>query len=269
MRLALLALVVLLAGAAPAGASHLSFALRSGSAEVSSNWSGYALTSVDETAPLAFEDVTGTWAQPKAKCTVGRRDASAFWVGLGGYDASSTSLEQLGTAAECTGNSTTPNYSAWWELVPAASVTIPFPVRPGDRMIGAVLVHGQTITFSLRDVTRQWRFSKVLTTKQALDVGSAEWIAEAPSECSSFNRCNVVPLTNFGTMTFTNAATIANAHPGTLVDPTWLQRPIELITRSGGTFGTIDTLSGVGAVPGDVSADGRTFSVSWQQNLAP
>jgi len=269
MRTALLALVILLTGSVPASGSHLSFALRSGSAEVSSNWSGYALTSADPAAPLAFEDVTGTWVQPKAKCTVGRRDASAFWVGLGGYDDASTSLEQLGTAAECSGSST-PQYYAWWELVPAASTRIPLIIRPGDRIVAAVLVRGQTITFSLRDVTRKTRFSKVLTTPQALDVASAEWIAEAPSECSSLGRCSVIPLTNFGSVTFTNSATIANAHPGTLVDPTWLQRPIELITRTSGSFfETEDSLTGVGAVPGEVSGDGRTFSVSWAQNLSP
>ena len=32
------------------------------------------------------------------------------------------------------------------------------------------------------------------------------------------------------------------------------------MTRSG---------SGIGAVPGDLSADGRSFSVSWQANLSP
>src|SRR4051794_31718947 len=174
MRLALLVLVVVLAASAPAGAAHLSFAARAASSpEVSSNWAGYALLATDPVAaPVSFKDVTGTWVQPRAKCKVGRRDASAFWVGLGGYDTSSTSLEQLGTSAECTGNSTTPVYYARWELVPAPSVRIPMIVKPGDRITAAVLVNGQTITFSLRDVTRGTRFSKVMRAKQALDVTS-------------------------------------------------------------------------------------------------
>lgn len=242
--------------------------------QVSSNWSGYAIVSRDPVAaPLSFTDVTGTWIQPRATCTAGRTSSSAFWVGLGGYDSESQSLEQLGTGADCDGSSTTATSYAWWELVPAAAVRINLKIFPGDLITAAVLVNGQTITFSLRDVTRKTRFSKVLTTAQALDTGSAEWIAEAPSECGSFGRCRVVPLTNFGTVTFTKAAAIANGHPGTILDPTWSASPIELI--SGGELsGFFQDLfggeeSGVGAVPGDVTADGRGFSVSFAQNLTP
>lgn len=230
----------------------------SAAAEVSSNWSGYALVAPDPVAPLAFKDVTGTWVQPRATCTVGRRDASAFWVGLGGYDRASTSLEQIGTAAECNGSSTTPLSYAWWELVPAASVPIPMVIRPGDRIVAAVLVKGQKITFSLRNVTLPQRFSKVMNARQALDVGSAEWIAEAPSECTSITDCRVIPLTNFGAVTFTNAAAIANEHSGTINDVTWYASPIQLITRE---------LSAAGATPSAVSGDGRTFSVTWAQTL--
>src|SRR3954452_10728343 len=276
MRAALVFLVALLAAVScstTANGSRLSFATRvAASPEVSSNWSGYALIAPDPATPLGFSDVTGTWIQPKVTCTLGRQDASAFWVGLGGYDETSVSLEQLGTAAECTGNSKTPQYYAWWELVPAASVQIPMRIMPGDRIVAAVLVRGQTITYSLRDVTRHTRFSKVLTTTQTLDVDAAEWIAEAPSSCSSFGRCSVIPLTNFGSVTFTNVAATANDHPGTLADATWAATPIELITRASdsASFGGIeDTFGpGVGAVPGDVSADGRTFSVGWQRNVA-
>jgi len=238
---------------------------------VSSNWSGYALIP-PSTDPIVFSDVTGTWVQPKATCTKGRRDAAAFWVGLGGYDESSTSLEQLGTAIECDGASKTPINYAWWELVPAAAVKIPFKIAAGDTITAAVLVKGQRITFSLRDVTRHTRFSKVLTPSQALDVSSAEWIAEAPSNCTSSGRCSVIPLNNFRTVTFSKAAAIGNDHPGTILDTTWTPDPIELISddSESGLFSQGDILGpGVGAVPADVSADGRSFSVTWQRNLTP
>ena len=240
--------------------------------QVSSNWSGYAIVSSDLTAPLSFTDVTGTWVQPRATCTAGRRSASAFWVGLGGYDASSQSLEQLGTGADCNGESTTATSYAWWELVPASAVRIRLKIFPGDTITAAVLVSGQTITFSLRDVTRKTRFSKVLTTGQALDTGSAEWIAEAPSECSEFGNCRVVPLTDFGTVTFTKAAAIGNGHPGTILDSAWSAAAIELVTggQNAGFFQDMfSDQPGTGAVPGDVTADGRGFSVSFAQNLTP
>ena len=47
-------------------------------------------------------------------------------------------LEQLGTSISCDGNSTTPAYAAWWEIVPAASVPIPLKIRPGDLVNGNV-----------------------------------------------------------------------------------------------------------------------------------
>lgn len=272
------AALISLAAAAAAGSSNAAHPTRTFasntaiSPQISSNWSGYSIISPDETAPVAFTDVTGTWVQPKATCSVGRLSSSAFWVGIGGYDENSNSLEQLGTGADCDGNTSVVSNYAWWELVPAGSVRIPLKIKAGDTITAAVLVNGQTITFSLRDVTRNTRFSKVLTTQQPLDTSSAEWIAEAPSDCGSFGRCRVVPLTNFGTVTFSKAAAIGNSHPGTLNDPNWTATPIELIAdnRAAGFFGQdTDPISGVGAVPGDVSADGRSFSVSWQQNLQP
>jgi peptidase A4-like protein len=259
------------AGRATAGASPTFAARVAAAPEVSSNWSGYALIP-PSTDPLSFSDVTGTWVQPKATCTSGRQDAAAFWVGLGGYDESSTSLEQLGSAIECNGSSKTPVNYVWWELVPAPARRLTMKVSPGDTITAAVLVQDQTITFSLRDVTRGTRFSKVLTTNQGLDTASAEWIAEAPSNCSFGGRCSVVPLTNFRTVTFSKAAAIGNTHPGTILDPTWTADPIELIADNSqsGLLSQSDVLGpGVGAVPADVTSDGRSFSVSWQRNLTP
>ena len=238
--------------------------------EVSSNWSGYVTVAPDGAAPTTFSDVTGTWIQPKATCTAGRADAAAFWVGLGGNSSDSPSLEQLGTSVTCDGNTSIPTYAAWWEIVPATSVQIPLKIRPGDRINAAVLVAGQTVTMSLKNLTRHTRFSKRITVSQPLDVSSAEWIAEAPSNCVPSGRCTPVPLTRFGNVTFTNAAAIGNMHPGTITDPAWTPTAIELIA-DGATnrfLGVGDPLGvGVGALPSDLSADGRSFSVSWQANL--
>ncbi len=281
LKAATLAIVALIAASASAGDAKTTtprhadrYAFRaSGSVDpqVSSNWSGYA-AAAPTGGTAAFSDVTATWVQPKAKCSTGRGDSAAFWVGLGGDSADSQSLEQLGTEADCDANGTTPTYGAWWEIVPAASVPIPMKIRAGDRVTAAVLVKGQAVTMSLRDATRRTRFSKTVTVTQPLDVSSAEWIAEAPSTCSASGRCRAVPLTQFGSVTFTNATAIANAHPGTISDLTWVAAPIELIADGGGGrfFGRGDVLGpGVGAVPGDLSADGRSFSVAWQQNVVP
>ncbi len=272
MRATLVSLLLIVLAAAVAGTATAAPRTTTLVPEISSNWSGYAAISVDPTAPAQFTDVTATWKVPKSTCTVDRVSSAAFWVGLGGYDPSSTSLEQLGTGADCDGSSKVPTYYAWWELVPAPSVRIPLKISAGDTVSAAVLITGQTIRFSLKNLTRHGRFSRVMTTAQELDTASAEWIAEAPSECSASGRCRPVPLTNFGTVTFANIAAIGNAHPGTLTDPGWTASAIELISSGNADpfFGPADPLgAGIGALPGDASADGRTFSVSWQRSLAP
>jgi len=73
-------------------------------------------------------------------------------------------------------------------------------------------------------------------------------------------------------VTFTNAAVTADAHTGTIADPTWSATPIELISGrdSGHFFGGADPLGpGVGAVPGALGADGRSFTVTWQRSVTP
>jgi hypothetical protein len=239
--------------------------------EISSNWSGYALTSADPTTDTSFSDVTGTWVQPKVTCSIGRADAVAFWVGIGGDAEASEALEQLGTAAECNGSSTKPSYSVWWEIIPAASVPVRMKLNPGDKITAALVVDGNRVTMSLKNLTRGTRFSRSMTVAQ-VDTTSAEWIVEAPSSCNAVGMCRVVPLTRFGTVTFSNAATIGDGVPDTLASATWAASPITLITGNsrGGFFGDQSgATSGVGAVPGDITADGRGFTVTWQPNVTP
>jgi Peptidase A4 family len=235
------------------------------SPEVSSNWSGYAVTALSDTVPVTFSDVTGTWVEPRATCAGASTTSAAFWVGLGGNDPASAGLEQLGTSVDCnaTGKAT---YSAWWEIVPAAAVPLKLKIAPGDTITAAVVVNGQRTVMSLKDVTRGTRFTKTITTAQTLDVTSAEWIAEAPSACTSSGRCRVVPLTNFGKVTFSKAAAIGNGHPGTISDPLWNATPIELRSDSSFAFGRFagTPTTSFDAIPTDLTADGRGFSVAAQ-----
>jgi hypothetical protein len=264
-RLAVAVLAAVVAAFVGGGAQgeSLTFATRVsavGSQQASTNWSGYIAAAptngAADSPPLTFNSVTGSWLQPKARCVKGRADAVAFWVGLGGSNDDSPALEQLGTTAQCNDRGVA-SYFVWWEIVPAAAVQTPMRVRPGDRITAAVLVRGQTVTISLKNTTRRTRFSKIVTVSQPLDVSSAEWIAEAPSACTPSGDCEVVPLTNFGSVTFSNAAATANQVSGTITDPTWLATPVELVTP--------ESAGGFGAVPGALSANGRSFKVSWQQ----
>ena len=224
------------------------------------NWSGYAAVSpatatVPSDPPVAFSDVTGSWTQPKARCVKGRSDAAAFWVGIGGFNEDSSTLQQVGTTAQCSSRGVA-TYFVWWEIVPAPEVRVPLKVRPGDRVTAAVLVNGSKVTMSIKNSTRRTRFSTTVTVPQPLDVSSAEWIAEAPSACTQTGACEVLPLTNFGSVTFRNAAATANHVSGTISNPTWLATPLQLIP---------EVPVGFGAAPGALSADGRSFSVSSQR----
>ena len=237
---------------------------------VSSNWAGYVATppTVQEptTSALSFTDVAGTWVQPKLTCSAGEVGSAAFWVGLGGSQDSSPALEQTGTEGDCARNGKA-TYSAWYEFVPAGPVSVKLKVRPGDRITGAVLVSGTQVTVSLKNLSTQKRFSKTFSSVAPLDTSSAEWIAEAPSLCSSNGTCSVVPLPNFGTTAFTNGSAIANGHSGTISDPTWSASPIVLAPAEAAqpSFGL--PANAHAAVPSSLTADGRSFVVSWQETL--
>jgi hypothetical protein len=256
-------------------AAAASFAAAAGPAladtATSSNWAGYAVAAVPTTdgsdpVPLSFTSISGTWVEPAASCTTGTQTYAAFWVGLGGFGDSSQALEQIGTEADCSA-ADRGRHSAWYELVPAEPVQLKLKIRARDRISTTVTVSGQVVTLRLRNLTRKTVFTKTLTMDEP-DVSSAEWIAEAPSACDNFGRCNVLPLTNFGTVTFSKASATAAGHTGTISDPAWAATAIEL--DSGGALIDPRFASNVEtqAVPAGLSADGASFAVTWQQPSA-
>jgi hypothetical protein len=251
-------------------ASALTFTARAatGDPTISPNWAGYvvAIPASEATAAGSFTDVAGTWVQPAGRCRPGEPSAAAFWVGLGGFYATSQALEQVGTEVLCDSRGR-PTYSALYEFVPKDPVRLKLKVRPGDRLTGAVLMRGHDIVVGLKNLTRHTRFSKRFSSVEPLDLSSAEWIAEAPSYCTPTGACGVVPLTNFGKVTFTRSAAIGNGHAGTISDETWDATPVSLRGAQmpnsfGSASNTHDALTGV------LSADGRLFSVAWQEGSA-
>jgi hypothetical protein len=153
------------------------------------NWSGYDVTG----GP--FTSVTATWTQPRVRSAGATVNDAAFWVGLDG-DTSNT-VEQIGTEGF---NQNGVGYDAWYELYPASPVSIPMTISPGDVLTGAVVTSdGATFTLSLVDHTSGASFQKVQTVSPAT-LSSAEVIAEAPTD----DLGNVVPLADFGLVSFTS-----------------------------------------------------------------
>lgn len=268
MRQVLAILSVALVGAAAAATA---VAKPTAGIDVSSNWSGYAITGVGSTANVAstsmnFTDVTGTWVQPTATCTPGQSTSAAIWVGLGGYTVGSNSLEQTGTSADCS-SSGKATYYAWYELVPATSVTLKLKIFAGDTVTSTVLINGTDVLVQVKNRTRHTVFTKHLKMATP-DLTSAEWIAEAPSECSVTGFCRTVPLTNFGSVSFSKVAALGNGQGGTLSGPGWEATPIQLVPRARRFFGDVNASasSTAGASPANLTADGSGFTVNWVAN---
>ncbi|HEY1509493.1 MAG TPA: G1 family glutamic endopeptidase [Solirubrobacteraceae bacterium] len=248
-------LVLALAAAAFATAAPAALA----DSTTSSNWAGYAV----HRPGVSFRTVSGTWRQPTAKCTPGIPTYSAFWVGLGGYSFNAPALEQTGTEVDCSLSGKVVS-TAWYELVPAASTPVRLRVNPGDLMRASVTVLGTKVTIRLDDLTRHRGFHKTLDA-QVVDISSAEWIAEAPSQCVSLNSCTTLPLADFASASFDSATAQSIAgHTGGIVDPQWRWTKITL-TPGGRRFAAYQGSGPAAgaATPTSLLGDGRSFAVNW------
>jgi Peptidase A4 family len=106
------------------------------------------------------------------------------------------------------------------------------------------------------------------------DTSSAEWIAEAPSQCDGGGNCQPLPLANFGSVSFSDATATAGGHTGPISDPAWSSQAVALSPGSdtlgypGADFSsyTGGQSSSAGAQPSSLSSDGSGFTVSYQPN---
>lgn len=239
---------------------------------VTANWAGYAVTGTSTT----YTSATGTWKEPQVTCTAADAgEASSFWVGLGGDSESSQALEQLGTSADCDAQTGKPNYYAWYELLPNPPVILQTKIHPGNTVTTSVnILAGGLVEFQIKNRTTGVTFTKKIAFKNP-DLTSAEWIAEAPSECNQF-RCIEAPLSNFGSVGFKNVAAIGNSAGGTLTaNPGWTATQLTLDPGQAhrhffvgrGAFDPSQT-STAGATASELSTDGRSFSVQWSADVA-
>lgn len=169
----------------------------------STNWSGYAVTAGPYTS------VTGAWTVPTFSPSA-TPTYSSSWVGIDGFR--NRSLIQVETAQDYSGG--TAHYSAWWEILPAATTPVTtLVIHPGDRMSATIAQDptGGMWTITLANTTTGESFETV----QAYDGPgtSAEWIQEAPTVGSA-----PAPLGRYGVVTFRGTAngrspgfTVANA----------------------------------------------------------
>jgi hypothetical protein len=241
--------------------------------EASANWAGYV---VDSSAGDSFSSVTGSWTQPAVSPSSGD-GYSAFWVGLGGARDQSQALEQVGASSDVVNGQT--EYYAWYELLPGPETQLKLAVHPGDHLTGTVTAKGTDMTVSLANQTTGQSMTRTSNMSNPNpDTSSAEWIAEAPSTQTQGGDLQTLPLANFGTVNFTNASATAGGHTGSISDPRWAARRVQLaptatidypgaagiLTLPG--LGVGSSQAGGGASPSNLSSDGSSFSVSYTPN---
>jgi hypothetical protein len=260
------AAAVLLAGGVALNTAVASAQTINAQQQDSQNWSGYVVNSA---AGKSFSDVSGSWVEPSVNAS-SNDGYSAFWVGIGGASSQSQALEQVGTAAQTVNGKV--SYYAWYELVPSAQVPLNMTINPGDHMSAKVHVHGTSVTISITDQTTHQSVNKTLQMSNP-DTSSAEWIAEAPAAEQSDGSMQILPLADFGNVTFTQAWATAGGHTGSISDPAWTPTQIDLSSAGsqqfldGGPSFTSASLGGsqstAGASAGNVSSDGSSFTVAY------
>jgi Peptidase A4 family len=203
----------------------------------SNNWFGYNQGTLEQGGKM-FNAITGDWTVPTAtQHTAGQDEASSDWIGIGGgcLDAACTigdnTLIQTGTEQDVSGG--TASYSAWWELVPAPSITISgMTIHPGDHMHASVAetVAGSNVwNIQLKDVTTGQSFST--TAPYSSTHATAEWIEETPLVFGT-GGAGLAALPNLTNTPFTSGTT-NGANAGLKAT-----EEIQLIDSSGKVIGT-------------------------------
>jgi hypothetical protein len=208
----------------------------------SSNWSGYAVTA----GAGAVNYVTGTWQVPTVTSSGQSATYSSAWVGIDGYGSST--VEQTGTSMEV--HNGVAQYYAWYEMYPAAPVTIPVTIHAGDMVRASVSYIGSNeFTLSLTDISTGGSYSTTRTLANA-HRSSAEWIVEAPASGSG-----VLPLAHFSPVTFGNDLATINGTTG-VISNGWSGTTMYQINMVNSQTGATDTTS-------NLTSNGQGFTVTY------
>ncbi len=245
----MIALIALLAAFVPAAESNQTafvprIHIKKGK---SLNWSGYAIEYPSLANPQSgvVTDVKGTWVVPAVSSSGSTNTYSSAWVGIDGY--SSNTVEQIGTEQDWYNGA--PRYYAWYEMYPKLSFVINKPVQPGDTINAEVQYVKGKFQLTMTDVTQNWTFTTSQKSGQAIR-SSAEWIMEAPWSGG------VLPLADFGTITFSNASATINNHTGTISDPSWQYDDINMVDSNGN----------IKAQTSNLNSTGDSFDVTWKSS---
>ncbi len=198
----LLAVAVLCLAASPAVAATESMV----NGRLSGNWAGYVA------ARGHYSAVGASWVVPTLSATTTLMTDVA-WVGIGG--SKSKDLIQAGTHSAVQNGKV--QYWAWYELLPDYQKPIPLAVMGGDE-----------VEVSLTEIAPGlWYLSFVNETtgahhSQTFEYRSrnntAEWIEEMPVVYDNNGVRAYAPLSEFGTITFSDAYATVNGERTSISD---------------------------------------------------
>lgn len=210
---------------------------------ISLDWSGYAVSSNLLAQQPIVTGVNGSWTVPRVAYSA--TDVfSAAWVGVGGQ--SDTTLIQVGTEHDFVNGQE--QYSVWYEMLPANSITIPeVTVVPGDKISASISLVDSNMNNWQIEITN---LSNGQGFKQIFSYNSsrltAEWVVERPTVNNQ-----LAALANFGTVTFTNATAQISATEGTV--KSFSNYEILMNDRQNNQLVTVSSLS----------PDGSSFTVAY------
>ncbi len=215
----------------------------------SSNWSGYAAaTSLSNPSSKSVTNVSGFWTIPRLSPSANNA-YTAIWVGIDGYKSST--VEQIGTLQNWISGAQQ-NF-AFFEMYPqGAFIIVGFPTNVGDLM-GAEVSYVGNNTFQLLLLNATHSLYTIIpfsytVSKTALR-NSSEWIVEAPSLNNT-----VLPLANYGSVTFSNCFATINGTTGSINNSHWKNDPITMTNSKGQPK----------SVPSNLGFGGTMFSTIWK-----
>ncbi|KAI0668111.1 aspergillopepsin [Trametes maxima] len=166
--------------------------------EFSSNWAGAVLIANSNT----FKSVTGTFTVPTPREPSGgsgTHSASA-WVGIDGDTCGSAILQ---TGIDFTVSGSRVSFDAWYEWFPDFAHDFSgISISPGNQITVTVTASSTTSgTATILNRSTGQQVSHSFSGQPALCQENAEWIVEDFEENGG-----LVPLANWGTVTFTGAS---------------------------------------------------------------
>jgi len=219
------------------------------------NWAGYFVASDLQNPQRTVTSVSASWVVPTVTPSSFRSAAfSAVWIGIGGQFSNDSTLIQCGTEQDSIRGQL--EYSAWYELLPAPSVTISnITVSPGDQIQASIRLVNVTFnqwTININDTTADESFQNTVNyTSSQL---SAEWIVERPTVNHFTSQ-----LANFGSVTFTNcSASVGSATEGISSFP---REALDMYSSTTPRSSSVQL-----ADVSDLTSDGTEFTVTY---LAP